>query len=347
MMHTALISVLLPLLLLSLAGCEPVVKDSPARNGLTERVWPVPPAMPRLAYLRSIQGPADLGIRKNLIQQLGELISGASQIRLIRPMAVVETAEGRIFVADPGARGIHLFDPARGRYQLLKGENGQPLPSPVALAAAADGTVYVSDSRLAAVYVIAPGATTAVRLRLDALLARPPGLAFDDADGRLYLVDSGSHEIKVFTRDGALADRLGRRGTGPGEFNFPTMIWLNGQRQLLVADSLNFRVQVFDAAGNFLRQFGEAGNSAGYMAQPKGIATDSSGHVYIVDTLLHAVQIFDTTGEFLFKLGYRGEAAGEFWLPAGIFIGARDTIYVADSYNGRVQVFRYIGSNTP
>src|SRR3989338_1750546 len=192
MLRTALITVLV--LALPLSACEPVVRDQRHRDDRMERVWPAPPASARLTYLRSIQGPADLGIRKNLLEQLGELISGASQIRLIRPMAVVEVADGSIYVADPGARGVHRFDIARGRYQLLQGADEQPLPSPVALAAPADGTVYASDSRLAAVYVVAPGAAAAVRLRLNALLARPSGLAFDNASSRLFLVDSGSHE---------------------------------------------------------------------------------------------------------------------------------------------------------
>lgn len=347
MSRFVLITVLLCLLTLSLSGCEPAVREQPERQAVTTRAWPEPPAQARLTYVNTITGPADLGIRRNLLGQLGELISGASQVRMVRPMEVVVVADGGIYVADPGVRGIHWFDRRHGRYALIQGANEEALPSPVALAATADGTVYVSDSRLAAVYVIAPGATDAVRFRLDALLARPTGIAFDNAGNRLYLADSGSHEIKVFNRDGSLFKRFGRRGTGAGEFNFPTMVWINGKQQLLVADSLNFRVQIFDAKGNFLGQFGEAGDGAGYLAQPKGIATDSLGQVYVVDSMQHAVQIFDPAGDFLYKLGYRGEGVGEFWLPAGIFIGADDTIYIADSYNGRVQVFHYLGGDNP
>ena len=334
-------------LAIALIACTPVVKRPLDRTGSGTLVWPESSARPRLEYVMSIYGPDDLGIERNFMQQLRELISGPSQIRLIRPMAVTEGPDGKIYVSDPGARGVHLFDTARGRYQLIQGENSQPLPSPVALVTGIRGEVYISDSRLGAVYVIEPGANEAVKVPLAALLAQPTGLALDPSSGRLYLVDTGSHEVKVFARDGALLKRFGRRGTGIGEFNYPTMIWMNKLGELLVADSMNFRIQVFDFAGNFLRQFGEVGDGAGYQAQPKGIATDSSSHIYIVDSLMHAVQIFDSLGTFLFKLGFRGEAAGEFWLPAGIFIGARDTIYVADSYNGRVQVFRYIGGESP
>jgi len=330
-----------------LVGCMPVMHGPFDENEGGGPVWPATPSTPRLVFVTSFTGAEDLGIRKSFLQQLRELVGGPRQVRLIRPVAVVESSDNKLFVADPGVRGVHRFDLERGSYQLIQGDNGQPLPSPVALAAGLSGEVYVTDSRLAAVYVIEPGETEAVKVPLEALLARPTGLALDRPSGRIYLVDTGSHEVKVFARDGALLRRFGRRGTGPGEFNYPTMIWMNDSGEILVTDSMNFRTQVFDSAGNFLRQFGEAGDGAGHQAQPKGIATDSNGHVYIVDSMMHAVQIFDSSGTFLYRLGFRGEAPGQFWLPAGIFIGDRDTIYVADSYNSRIQVFRYIGGESP
>jgi len=330
-----------------LVGCVPVTHGPINEKETSGLVWPATPSRPRLAFVTSFSGTEDLGIRKSFLRQIRELIGGPRQVRLVRPVAIVESSDNKLFVADPGVRGVHLFDLERGRYQLIQRENGQPLPSPVALAAGLSGEVYVTDSRLAAVYVIEPGKSEAVKVPLEALLARPTGLALDRPSGRIYLVDTGSHEVKIFARDGALLKRFGRRGTRTGEFNYPTMIWMNDSGELLVTDSLNFRTQVFDSAGNFLRQFGEAGDGAGDQAQPKGIATDSTGNVYIVDSMMHTVQIFDPSGTFLYKLGFRGEAPGEFWLPAGIFIGERETIYVADSYNGRIQVFRYIGGDSP
>jgi len=330
-----------------LSACAPVVHGPIYEKEIAEPVWPAGPSSPRLAYVMSFSGGEDLGIGKGVLQQLRKFLGGSRQIHLVRPVAIVESADNKLFVADPGVRGVHRFDLEKGGYHLIRGENGQALPSPVALAAGLSGEVYITDSRLAAVFVVEPGRTEAVKVPLQALLARPTGVALDPPSGRLYLVDTGSHEVKVFARDGALLKRFGRRGTGPGEFNFPTMIWMSNESEILVSDSMNFRTQVFDSAGNFLRQFGEVGDGAGHLAQPKGIATDSNGHVYIVDSMTHAIQIFDRSGNFLFRLGYRGEGPGEFWLPAGIFIGERDTIYVADSYNGRIQVFRYIGGKSP
>lgn len=326
-----------------LAGCASTTEEALEAVPATELAWPAPPAEQRIAYVMSFGGAEDLGIKKRFLQRLRVFVSGRSQERLVRPMAVVQSAGNRYFVADPGVRGVHLFDRRRGRYQLIQRDDGGPLPSPVGLAAGALGEVYVTDSRLAAVFMIMPGSDVATRVPLDVILAQPTGIALDQPSGRIYLVDTGSHEVKIFARDGALLRRVGGRGNTPGKFNYPTMIWMNAAGEFLVSDSLNFRTQVFDAQGNFLRQFGAAGDGAGFQQQSKGIATDSLGHVYVTDSALHAVQIFDASGEFLYRLGLRGDGAGEFWLPAGIFIGQDDTIFVADSYNSRIQIFRYTG----
>lgn len=329
--------------MLPATGCAPTSLAPATLPETADLVWPAPPSEQRIAFVRSFTGAEDLGIRRRFLQRLRVFVSGRRDERLVRPMAVVESPGNRYFVADPGVRGVHLFDLESGRYQLIRRENGEPLASPVGLAAGSEGEVYVTDSRLAALYRIEPGAEVATKVPLGALLSQPTGVALDKPSGRIYLVDTRSHEVKIFARDGALLRRAGGRGTGPGKFNYPTMIWMTDAGEFLVSDSLNFRTQVFDAEGNFLRQFGAAGDSAGFQPQSKGIATDSHGHVYVADSRLHAVQIFDSSGTFLYRLGLRGEGAGEFWLPTGIFVSEHDTIYVADSYNGRIQVFRYTG----
>ena len=330
-------------LLLALMACEPATVRGPSEQAaLDHLVWPPAPAEQQVAFVMSFTSPEDLGIKKGLMQRLGELISGPKNIHLVRPMAVTVTPDGTIFVADPGAEGVHRFDHKGASYHLIRRENGRVLPSPVALVTGPVGEVYVSDSRLSGLFVIEPGATEAVQVPLYGLLAQPTGVALDPGSGRIYLVDTGDHKVKVFARDGALLTTFGQRGTGDGEFNFPTMIWRNKKGEFLVADTLNFRIQVFDEFGRFLRKFGEIGNSTGYHAQPKGIAADSEGHIYVVDSVFHTMQVFDPSGTFLLNIGQQGQRIGEFWLPTGIFIGEQDTIYVADSYNKRVQVFRHL-----
>ena len=327
-----------------LAACEPAVKPSMEVPEDERPVWPEPPAEPRVGFIGSFSRPQDLGIGKGFTERLAALFAGPSEARLIRPMAVAALPHGAIYVADPGAKGIHYFDQKNGRYHLIRRPKNGPLPSPVALTVAADGRIYVSDSKLSALFVIEPGAEEAVALPLQESLVQPTGLSLDAAGERIYVVDTGSHQVKVFARDGTVLNTFGQRGAGPGEFNYPTMIWRNREGNFLVADSLNFRIQVFDASGQYLRQFGGVGDGTGRHARPKGVASDQDGHIYVVDSLFHTIQVFDPIGVYLMNIGRQGQDWGEFWLPTGIFIDDRDTVYVADSQNRRVQVFRYIGA---
>ncbi|MFI4979262.1 MAG: 6-bladed beta-propeller [Nevskiales bacterium] len=311
-------------------------------------VWPFGPAQPRVEFVRAFARPADLGIGKGLFERLKDFLFGEVEARIVKPMAVLASG-GILYVADPGAGGVHRFDPAGGNYALITAAADAPLPSPVGLARGAAGEVYVSDSKLAQVFVIRSGAKVAEPLRLGARLVQPTGIAFDDVSGRLYVVDTAAHCVQIFERDGSLAASIGRRGGGDGEFNYPTYLWRTPQGRLYVTDSLNFRVQVFDEQARFAGQIARPGDGSGDAARPKGVATDRYGHVYVVDALFHAFQIFDAAGRLLLAVGERGQQRGEFWLPTGIFIDQegegedRDTIYIADSYNQRIQVLRYIG----
>jgi DNA-binding beta-propeller fold protein YncE len=332
-------------LALALASCAspPAVSPESQRlaNGLA---WPSPPAPAQIVYVRAISSPSDLGLTKNFFVRLFEFVFGEEPQRLVRPMAVVDVA-GVLYVADPGAKGVHRFDRPSGKYRLLHGERETALPSPVGLAIGLSGDVYVTDSVLGAVFVLKPGADFATRLTLNSTLKQPTGIAFDASGKQLFVSDTYAHEIKVFALDGAYLKTIGRRGDGNGEFNFPTMLWRSDASQLLVTDSLNFRTQVFDLSGQFVSKFGKLGDGSGDAPRQKGVATDRYGHIYVVDSLLHAVQIFENSGKFLLSFGGLGQAPGEFWLPTGVFVAGDDMIYVTDSYNRRVQVFKYAGAS--
>jgi DNA-binding beta-propeller fold protein YncE len=335
--HTLVITILVGALL---AGCA---SAPPAPDTAPPPVWPDKPEPARIAFVQAITQPADLGIGKGFWRRVLEFFVGESEERLIRPMAVATASDGVLYVADPGMKGVHRFDRERKRYALLQRDDEVGLPSPVGLAVGAQGSVYVADSALAQVFVVTREGNVARPLPLTDKLVQPTGLAYDPAAGELYVADTLAHTIKVFRADGTLRTTLGQRGEGPGQFNFPTLLWREPNGRLFVTDSLNFRIQTFDRDGRFLGAFGSHGDATGTLSRAKGVATDSYGHVYVVDSLFHTFQIFDARGTFLLNVGALGQGRGEFWLPTGIFIGQQDTIYVADSYNRRVQVFRYVG----
>lgn len=343
--HRAFQAVAGTLAVVWLAGCA----ATPATGLQTPEhnlQWPPAPSAARIVYKGSFASPADLGIKESTWRRLGSLFTGSQPQHLVRPVAVFEAADGSLWISDPGIKGVHYFDLPRGRYRVIRRKKNQPLPSPIGLAQADNGDMLISDSALGRVFRVPRGKYVAQALTAKGALKQPTGLAYLGGKDRFVVADTLAHQLKVFTTKGEPVGTIGSRGDGPGQFNFPTMVWRDQQHRLWVTDSLNFRIQALAEDGTPQHQFGKLGDGSGRLSRPKGVATDNQGHVYVVDALFHAMQVFDEQGRLLLYLGQQGQAPGQFWLPTGITIGSGQKIYIADTHNRRVQVFQYVGGQS-
>lgn len=303
------------------------------------------PSRGTVDYLRTVPSVREFTKPRSFLAKLGNWIAGPPEGRpeLVRPYATARDSVGRLLVADPGQRGIHVYDFEKRKYQFIKGPRGNPLVSPIGIACDAADNIYVTDSVQARIYVFTPAGRFARTLggeKADSRLLRPTGMFLDPKTGRIYVADTLRHQVLVFSVDGSLQRIIGRRGTGPGEFNFPTTVTLAGGK-LHVVDAMNFRVQTLTPEGVFIAAFGRLGNSTGTLNRPKGLALDTDGNFYVADALFDTVQVFDGAGRLLYYFGSSGVNPGQFQAPSGIAIDDRNVIYVADSQNHRVQVFRY------
>lgn len=306
-------------------------------------VWPEPPERARIQYVGQLSSSADLKPAVSFGQQLGEAFMGKNPAKsMLTPYALCTDGANRLFVADSNAQLVHVMDLNTRQYGQWKPNTPQKLFSqPVGIAYDPAGSLFVADSAGGCVYVFDTSGRNTAQIGHE-FLQRPCGLAFDARNERLFVADTGSHQVIVLTRDGRLIKRLGARGTALGEFNFPTNVTLDSQGRLYVSDSLNFRVQQFSPDLVPIRAIGSQGDMPGYFAQPKGVAVDSQDHLYVVDANFELVQIFDSDGQLLLHFGQEGREPGEFWLPAGIFIDPSHRIWIADAYNRRVQVFDFL-----
>jgi len=304
--------------------------------------WPASPQITRIHYIGELRTDKDLKPAKSFVKGLGETIFGAKPSRsMLTPYAVCSDDRDRIFVCDSNAQLVHVFDLETRTYEQWKpGEQSPPFAQPVGIACDETGKVYVSDSAAGVIFVFDPSGSPLGTIGND-VLSKPSGIAIDRASHRLFIADTGTHQIVVLSTDGALIERIGRRGTALGEFNFPTNVAIGRDGSLYVSDTLNFRVQVFGPDLRPLGQVGQKGDLPGYFSHPKGIALDSEDHLYVIDSHFESVQIFDPRGNLLLTFGSEGSAPGKFWLPTGIHIDSSDRIWIADSYNQRLQVFQY------
>lgn len=79
-----------------------------------------------------------------------------------------------------------------------------------------------------------------------------------DNKGNIYALDAGNHRIQKFDKDGNYLQTIGRQGQGPGEFERPSRIFLDGQNNIYVADGRGRRgksnlIKVFTNKGDFIR----------------------------------------------------------------------------------------------
>ncbi len=315
-------------------------------KNIGDLIWPSKPNKPRIAFAGSFSNAVELGIKKGFFKWVSEIFVGEDEHRLITPMGIISTYDNIIYVADPGAHGVHRFDLGNNDYTLILLANEQAMIQPVSLSIGKKGSVYISDSAAGKIYKLTKGDDEAHEFKTDEDVAQPTGISVDLDTGWVYVVDTIHHQIKVFEESGEFLMSFGRRGKAFGEFNYPTMIWRNNKDQLLVSDSMNFRIQTFNVQGDFISSFGQIGKGGGQHSRPKGIATDYNGNVYVVDSMFATVQIFNAKGQFLMHFGQAGNKKGEFWLPSNVFIKNNNTIYVADTFNRRIQVFYYIGGKS-
>ena len=331
---------------LALAGGEmvsgPAASNQESADSSLPRVWPAPPAAPRIAYVQSISGPVDFGVPPSGWNRLANLVTGGTRgkEKLVKPFGIALDEMDNLCVTDLGTGRVWFFDRSRKRFQSWEKVGRFTFASPVAIAKR-KGRFYVADS--VRQKVVAFDSQGKFLFAMDQTLTRPTGLAVSGE--KLFVADSASHRIAVFSLNGEFVSQFGQRGEAPGELNFPTHLAVDAQGHLLVTDSLNSRIQVFDPAGQLLGRIGSAGDGSGHFSRPKGIAVDPLGHVYVVDALFDNFQIFNPQGGFLLAVGMPGSAPGQFWMPAGIAISRDRQIYVADGYNGRVQVFQYLGKS--
>ncbi len=287
-------------------------------------------------FVESISSSGDV-VNNSFLDKLSDLVFGSSSISFRNPISLVADTNNNIIVLDQGLQNIISLSKKNNFFITLEQKK---FPSLVGVCFKNSKEILFTDSKLNKVFIYNTE-TKLYKILNDTLdLIKPTGIAYSTLKKEIWVVETGKHSIVILDDLGNLKKRIGVRGNGKAEFNFPTSIWIDKDNIIYIVDAMNFRIQLFDSQGTFLSMFGKQGDATGYFARPKGIATDSFGNIYIVDALFHNVQIFDKKGNFLSNFGAQGNKNGNFWLPNGLFIDKNNRIYIADSYNARIQIFQ-------
>lgn len=283
---------------------------------------------------------------------------GDATAALSEPKGVKVDTEGRVYVLDHRNERVVIFGPdgkAVGTVAdgLLKydgdgkPETTDPAPSAWGLGVGPDGSVYIADTWNHRVLKFKDGKETArvgtfgsppaVGEGLD-LLYGPRDVAVD-AQGQVYVTDTGNKRVVVLDADLKPLRAFGGSGLGAGELNEPTGIAIDpASGNIVVADLWNTRVQVFDKELRPLRQFPVEGWTSLDANHKAYIAVGPEGIIAFTDPEKSRVWIYSAEGKALGRIGIPQDQVG-LQMPIGIAFDAEGRLYVVSSENNVVSRF--------
>ncbi|NOZ94640.1 MAG: hypothetical protein GXP47_07885 [Acidobacteria bacterium] len=328
-------------------ACTTVHKAEPTEaksreDKYAEYVWPPPPDTPRIRLVDIIHSRLDVEPRSNFEKALIGSSPHSPWDFLKKPFGVALDGQNRILVTDPGTSALVRFDRAGRKMDVIGVKGAVRLKVPLGVSVGPDGTIYVADPGLTKVVAFSPEGKLLKVFGHQGELVNPTDAKVSPDGTRLYVTDSKAHKVVVFDlRTGEIVMSFGSRGTGPGQFNFPSALAFSPEGDLFVVDQMNSRVQVFTTDGEVLETFGALGVGFGNFVRPKDVAVNADGLVFVTDAAFGNVQIFDADLRLLTFVGENGSGPGQFQLPGGVAVHG-PFFAVVDQLNKRVQLFRFI-----
>jgi hypothetical protein len=89
-----------------------------------------------------------------------------------------------------------------------------------------------------------------------------------DNRGNLYVADAGNHRVQQFDGEGRYKRTFGRKGDGPGEFDFPSRLYVDSRGHVFVNQYK--RLQEFDASGEFISSVAPEINISSFVVDGDG-----------------------------------------------------------------------------
>lgn len=276
---------------------------------------------------------------------------GALEEQFSFPKGSAVDSRGNIYVVDSQNNRIQKFD-SEGRFITVWGSAGEApgqFGEPWGIAVDAEDNVYVADTWNHRIQKFTDGGTLITQWGtfqdVGGELLEPQGTFYGprdiaiDAEGNVYITDTGNKRVQKFDSDGNPLGQWGGAGSEPGQFLEPVGIAIDGEGNIYVADTWNQRIQKFSRDFQFVAQWPVQGWFGESVLNKPYLAVDADGNVYATDPEGYRVLVFGGDGALLAVFGKYGTDDASFDLPAGIAVDEEGNVYVADSNNHRVMKF--------
>ncbi len=249
---------------------------------------------------------------------------------------------GRIWIADFGHSRLRLFDRNGGDLGGWGGRgNGAFGFHDLAGVAVRKEDLYVADTWNGRVQHF----TTAGAWKGTAAgLFGPRGVAVGP-DGRVWVTDTGNHQVRIYDAALERPETIGKRGSGPSEFASPVGIGVGQSGDVYIADTGNRRVVVLDSTGKFKSSWSFPGWEE---AVEPHVEVDVDESVFVTDPGVAAEVIhFDRRGKILQRWA-TGSSGEKLSLPSGLALDrAARILYVINRGNGTVSRIGVGGGGQP
>ncbi len=238
-------------------------------SGSDRPCWPPPPDVARIEYVGEIRCD-DLKAKTSFWGKLSRFVGGRSEDDEISlPFDLVARDDG-LFAVCQNIPALVRIDPEERNFHLLECKE-LPFAYPVSLCDGGDGLLFITDSELGAVFKYLDGE---IEPFITEGLSRPTGIAAQPSAGRIYIVDTGEHNLKVFDYDGQLVSIS--KDDSTSQMNFPVSAEVSADGDIYVIDALNYLVRTFDSDGNLHSSFGQEGDGPGSFSRSVGCCNGSS-----------------------------------------------------------------------
>ncbi len=319
----------------------------------------------------------------NLIDAIG------AAARFNRPTSVAVDGNGNVFVADTLNDTIRRITPA-GMVTTVAGSptafgsadgtgSDARFNEPSGVAADSTGNVYVADTGNFTIRKISPtGLVTTLAgspglggsldgMGSAARFALPSDLAVD-ANGNIYVADTGSSTIRRIAPNGAvstLAGSPGHPGSDDGigsaaRFNRPQGVAVDGTGNVYVADTTNEIIRKVTPGGQVTTLAGAPGlaghddgaGSAARFDYPADVAVDGSGNVFVADADGSTIRRITPAGVVSTVAGSPGRDGNQngvgsgvrFNFPSGLAVDQTGILYVANTASHNIDTGRLAAS---